>query len=288
MPYNGRWLGRDIINELVSYNMYAMQKIIFAVDVLGAWNSGIKAGESKLGHSDFDGNTPVGPFNYTLEDSDSATSPLNPSATWRHFRPLTDSEKDLTDDVKKCNKDGFERHAHQMQDFFSHYGQGFRAEHYHLTWWRSLYYLIASNNPLNSESVRSIFASKIKDFPFGHVAATAKGYTFMYALPDDPDDYAAAYRQAAERTTMWYQQWKECCCKEGDVWVQRKDPSGKSVCEDFVQPSNPYGETAAPPKLRRIEILLDKLEKTSYPDLKPHQISPSALKANKMWSMNQL
>jgi len=40
---------------------------------------------------------------------------------------LNDSESDLVNDVRQCNKRQFERHAHQMQDYYSHYSAGYRT-----------------------------------------------------------------------------------------------------------------------------------------------------------------
>lgn len=273
------------MQELAALNSYIFTTPLLSADILGAWADGSVSWLDSLlygkGHSDFPGQTPNGPFDYTQEDKGD-TSPYNPTATWLHFRPLSDSERELTKDVKSCKKKDFESHAHQMQDFFAHYGQGFRAEHYHLSWWQSLAYLAISAQPSVPVVIRIDHWEQIKNYPFGHAVATAKGFTYLFALPDSSVDYAAAFGQAVERTKMWYEQWNKCCCMEGDTWSQRKDTSGKSVCADFTQPDNPYGETADPPQLRRLEILFDQL----YPSLKPHQMNPSVLKANKLGSMN--
>ncbi len=82
--------------------------------------------ELPKGHSDFTGSDM---FDYTLEDKSYETKPENPSSTWRHFRKLSDVERDLQSDLDECNKDNFQRHMHQGQDYFVHYKKGWRKAH---------------------------------------------------------------------------------------------------------------------------------------------------------------
>ena len=44
-----------------------------------------------------------------------------------HFLPIRVNEEKIVKAIKKCDKREFELEMHFMQDFFSHYGQGFRA-----------------------------------------------------------------------------------------------------------------------------------------------------------------
>lgn len=164
--------------------------------------------------------------------------------------------------------------------FFAHYGQGYRAEHYHLSRSKTIYNIVAIVNPLNSTYVKSVLWHEIKNLPLGHLVDSIN--VLGNALPDSAIDYAEAYKQAEERTNMWYTQWKKCCCKKGDAWVRHIDSSGKSACTNFTQPSNPYGETAAPPTFgRRKRFLQELAPNISYPDIKPNQINTRVLKAYK-------
>lgn len=149
---------------------------------------------------------------YTQEDKDPETEPVNfrnPAAIKRHFRPLPDSEKDLANAVKNCDKNAFERHAHQMQDFFAHYGQGYRA-------------------------IRG-----------GHGWDSVTG---GYPEPDNADHYEDAFDQATERSDMWVNKWDECCCEKNGTPTQRKKEDGSPACQDVSVPENPYDDKAAPPK----------------------------------------
>lgn len=250
---DGCWTTRDYIEERGGKNLYKIGSPIITTDILGAWAAGINGQLGHIsdrGHSDFEGNEPNGPFNYNLEDTDAETDPTNPKATWRHFRPLQESEKDLTLATKHCNKLDFERYAHQMQDFFAHYGQGFRANKYDYSrgdaiW--ALNFLMdeeSINIPLKVDSL-----IKLINYPYGHGPATIKGWLFRLPQPDNPEHYYAAYQQAAERSSMWYAMWTKCCCYEKGNWIPIKDSTGKPLCADLEQPANPYGESAAPPAM---------------------------------------
>jgi hypothetical protein len=92
------------------------------VDPLGLFDEGLNASRNYLGHSDFTGNDR---FNFTVEDH-GWSSPNNPLSTWRHFRDITDVERDLAQAVANRDRDAFQRLMHQGQDYFSHYDQGFR------------------------------------------------------------------------------------------------------------------------------------------------------------------
>ena len=148
------------------------------------------------------------------------TSPFNPQSTWRHFRPLDDSEKDLVKAVKDCNKNDFERAAHQMQDFFSHYGQGYRAS-------TNLNYatLLGSGHGLDSAGTSIL-----------------SGAGLSVARPDNAIDYRDAYAAAKRRTQDWVNRWKKCCCGSKDSW--KKIPGRSESDCGANAPKNPWGDTA--------------------------------------------
>lgn len=68
-------------------------------------------------------------FDYTKLDHSWTTSPFNPFSTWKHFRDVQAVNKDMLDAVKKGDRKAFEKHAHEGQDYYSHYSQGYR-------WWK--------------------------------------------------------------------------------------------------------------------------------------------------------
>ena len=80
--------------------------------------------ELSKGHSDFPGGDI---FDYTLEDHDPNTSPLNPNGTPRHFRPLYDVQPDVDNAIQRCDADAFQRFMHQGQDSFTHWNGGYEA-----------------------------------------------------------------------------------------------------------------------------------------------------------------
>lgn len=256
---DGRWIGRDLLKEQSSANLYSfgINCMPATFDVLGAWNDGLggKAGpKADRGHSDFPGHDR---FDYTREDHDDETEPFNPKATWRHFRPLADSEKDLANAVKNCDKDAFERHSHQMQDFFSHYGQGFRAEPYGKSMEQSgsdLAYaaLMAATPsvPLSSYELKRLedAADVMQNYPTGHLWPSVAGKLPGNFEPDNAEDFEDAFNQAEERSNMWVNKWDECCCEKNGIPTQRTKEDGSPACQDVPVPENPYGDKAAPPK----------------------------------------
>ena len=117
------------------------------------------------------------------EEDHGVTNPyLQP---WLHFRPLEDSETDLGRAVFDCDVEAFESYAHQMQDYFSHYGQGYR-------WWLG-----------------------------GHVLDSALAWLFGFARPDKLDDFEEAHKQAKRRTKAWVNKWEKCCCCSNGKWVTK-------------------------------------------------------------------
>ena len=137
-----------------------------------------------------------------------------------------------------------------MQDFFAHYGQGFRANKYDYSMGDAIWALNflmdeeSINIPLKVDSL-----IKLINYPYGHGPATIIRRPFPVPQPDNAEHYYDAYQQAAERSSMWYAMWTKCCCYEKGNWIPIKDSTGKPLCADLEQPANPYGESAAPPAM---------------------------------------
>jgi RHS repeat-associated protein len=218
-PKTGRWPSRDPIEERGGANLYGFvgNDGVEWVDYNGLWgdgNGGKQGNHASRGHNDFPGSQMLGgPFDYTKEDK-GETHPFLPSSTWRHFRPLDGSETDLARAVVRCNKDDYQRYAHQMQDFFSHYGQGFTNEDH-----------------------------------LGHAPASigsgiGRTTGFSPPRPDNAVDYKDAYTEAYRRTYDWLDRWKSCCkCKNG-IWNPR-DGRNEKFCSG--RPKNKWGDKAPPP-----------------------------------------
>ena len=215
----------------------------YQIDILGNWNNGLYGGngdKKDRGHSDFPGQ---GTFDYTKADKDPATCPENPASSYLHFMPLIESEIRIVKDIKKCDKNSFEYDMHYMQDFFAHYGQGFRAPA-----------PIHKNgvDKIKDQILAAVIAGdilgKIMRIPgnimgvsigyyydteimtigrgvyqygdFGHLMKTLSPYLFNdNYTPDDAEQYEAAFWQAWERSQHWVEQW-ECCCNNN---IQNKN-----------------------------------------------------------------
>ena len=121
-PREGRWISRDFLTtpNLVDF---VFNSPISIIDVLGAWGSGTQGDPSSKelpGHSDLGS---LSGFDYAKED-DGLTNPyIQP---WRHFKHLAEAEKELLNATRSCDKNKFESYMHQMQDFYSHYANGYR------------------------------------------------------------------------------------------------------------------------------------------------------------------
>ena len=179
--------------EYSSINLYAfaLNNTMTYHDVLGFWGNGSGGDENAAykdrGHSDFAGQ---GTFDYTAED-EGWTHPWLPFSTWRHFRDLPEIENELLDAVKECDKEKYESRAHQMQDYFSHYKQGFRSP----------FFLFSLSIPLW--------------FLSGHVWLNLIPWG---KTPDNPEDYREDYEAAKERTQAWLDLWLKCCKQVGGQW----------------------------------------------------------------------
>lgn len=225
-PLDGRWLSREPLEERGSFNLY--RAFVNAPtnnrDILGLWNDGLgglPGYKGDRGHSDFPGHDI---FDYTKEDSDWLTSPFNPASTARHFRTLEESEKDLSEAVCKCSKEEFERAAHRMQDFFSHRGQGFKAN----------------------------LGRTGKNSDFGHAGTSMLADRIWnegryYPRPDNALDYEKAFKAASDRTQMWLGNWNRFCCKDSTGKWRKKE--GERCNPKGIYPGNDFGGIAPPPRL---------------------------------------
>ena len=121
-PVDGRWIGRDILltNNLFDFINNSPYSLI---DLLGAWGEGTHGDPSSSepkGHTDLGS---LSGFNYAKEDEGLTHPFVQP---WLHFKDIKDSESDLLHATQNCDKSRFESYMHQMQDFYSHYAEGYR------------------------------------------------------------------------------------------------------------------------------------------------------------------
>ena len=151
-------------------------------------------------------------FDWDLEDRGD-THPMRQPCL--HFRPLDDSDADLAKACQSCNYDRFVRAGHDMQDFFSHYGQAFRA------------YRTAGHLPCNA------------------IQCGLKRVGLPNIPPDDSGVYKDAFKAAQRRTEYWLDRWNDCCEKDAAGAWRPKSPQ-IARCSDGP-PHNEYGDTAPPP-----------------------------------------
>jgi RHS repeat-associated protein len=217
-PHTGRFWTMDSFEgsqsdplSLHKY-LYCHANPVNMSDPSGKWGDGLHGQQGSLGargHSNFPGSIDRGgPFDYTEEDR--VHSPMNTTWMWRHFRPLqgaNGSEPEIREAIRHCDVVAFEETAHQMQDFFSHFGQGFHT-------WHDLWI----------------------NYPFqGHGAATvgtaiARGAGFGVARPDNAEDYRDAFEAATGRTQYWWDRWNHCCMQLWDYsWVLKPGISGADL-----------------------------------------------------------
>ena len=145
-PLDGRWTRRDLIS-ILNLMEYCLNAPISFYDVLGTWVAGTQAGAESTdwrGHSDM-GQLPG--MDYAKEDFGENGPFKKPGL---HFMNLVEVEPMLLEAVKSCNKDSFESNMHRMQDFFSHYSQGYR-------WPETLGHIFRSSYPDNPDAHKEQF-----------------------------------------------------------------------------------------------------------------------------------
>lgn len=117
-------------------------------------------------------------------------------------------------------------------------------------------------------------ASVLAEYPLGHGLDTLLSVFTSIVKPDNAEYYKDAYNQARERSQMWYKLWNKCCVCNKDKWIKQIGHNNIPICENLKQPSNPYGEVAAPP------IIPKKQTNYNYEsdNVQRQRESPSAIK----------
>jgi RHS repeat-associated protein len=197
-PDLGRWVNRDLIEEDGGLNLfgflendplnvydnlglfgagkqYAKVHGLIAVTVLGKSLDQFVQKPVPFGHSDFAGGNR---FDFVKEDVDPLTGPWNLFSAGNHFLDLEEARKDAKAAADKCvcDKNKFERAAHRVQDYFSHYRERYRVRPF-LVW---------------------------KNLGFGHLFA---GFS-----DDDPDDNFPAWKDADRETIGLVKMWDDNKC----------------------------------------------------------------------------
>ncbi|MBR6587411.1 MAG: hypothetical protein IKK82_08325, partial [Kiritimatiellae bacterium] len=204
-PVMGRWICRDPVEEIVGGNTWTFCKnySLNAYDVIGFWgDDGHGRGNMDTGLS----GTPCPMPDFINEDRFlereakfwqiwkikwPITSPF--VVPWLHFRDISDSERLMSGAVAECDIAKYESYGHQLQDYYSHYGQNYR--------W---YYLGHVPDSLIVWLLNSL------------------GLRY-FAMPDDTKDFAEDFAKAKLRMADWNGRWKECCCcSENRTWIKRQ------------------------------------------------------------------
>ena len=254
-PNNGRWLGRDTIFDDLNTYRSLKNSPVMVLDVLGKWNDGLEGkggNERNRGHSDFPGHgDPDYNFDYKRADHQYSTSPFNPLSTYLHFLPLATSEAMVVTAIEKCDAREFELAMHYMQDFFSHYGQGFKADRVTLP--DPLPQGFSGDHDLNEtylsyaaiDIILQVLGQTNKYGDFGHVLTSLNSdkQPRPIPVPDDAWTYKNAFEQAVVRSQHWYGEWmKHCKCKSQDNKVQYPNPRtmSKAAPPQEIPSVSPY------------------------------------------------
>jgi hypothetical protein len=136
-----------------------------------------------------------------------------------------------------------------MQDFFAHYGQGYRAS-------PLMDYApgAASAGGQIGGLPGAVAGAVLAMYPYGHAGASfyndyLPSWTGGWLgdntapRPDNTSDFARAFQAAWQRTSEWTGLWYQCCkkCKDGSWKAQdNRDPVACST----PPPGNNYGNTA--------------------------------------------
>ena len=262
-PVDGRWTGRDSIIDGLNTFCSFYNNPIMVFDVIGKWNDGLwnKYGnERDRGHSDFPGHMdPDYNFDYTKADSDDSTPPWNPMYTYLHFLPLEKSEAMVVEAIEKCDARAFELAMHYMQDFFSHYGQGFRADKVDIfkpstsvSWVNLLpapHPVIGLFRDFSKSTISQVLDQINKYGDFGHILTliNPERQTGLPHIPDDAWSYNNAFEQASLRSKHWYDEWKKHCkCKskaKKNIAYPEQKIMHKAAPPQKTLSASPYEET---------------------------------------------
>ena len=248
----GRFISRDPIKYLGGINLYAyvLGAPLYYVDPLGLWPEGTIDGGTGEGHSNLPGfgrvdnkGRQIGDsyynFDYNWLDTNPGTSPWNSSWTWLHFQPLAVSEALMAKAVGACNHFQYKFFGHMMQDFFSHYGQGYRYVPRMPSlrgwgFWRAPYeYVVIGVTGHGLQTVGGVVVR------LGGIGG---------ARMDNAEDYRDAYNAALARAQLWLERWDACCCKRSkDDWIPKPGRS-EEYCNAKPKPYMYHGDPdKAPP-----------------------------------------
>jgi RHS repeat-associated protein len=207
-----RFVARDPIGYGADINLYRYcdNQPVIIVDPSGLWDEGwfhdgVKkpnCSSGNRGHGNMPGSVEQGgDFDWNREDR--IHDPFDPYYTSRHFRTLREVEEDLVKAVCKCNQYDFEIYGHQMQDWFSHRGQGYEG------WdWGSSAIGTGVGTIIPIPGVGTLGGGIVGGW--GHGRGNVLGWVGGLR-PDNADDYNDAFIEAEIRTKYWIKRWNACC-----------------------------------------------------------------------------
>jgi hypothetical protein len=213
-PTVGRFLEEDPIGIEAgdpNFYRYCGNGPANAVDPWGLWGVGIGTDGNwtadqiphDFGHSDF--YNPGGYFNFNTEDG-GWTRPEIPWSTWRHFQTLEEAEAAAKKALDAGDKNAFERAMHDMQDFYSHRKQGWKA-------WNGDIALKGAEIGAEIGSLGGPWSTLAgagigSAAGWGHTWASIQGKAGLGPMPDDAIDYKNDFIKANERTKDWVDKWR--------------------------------------------------------------------------------
>jgi hypothetical protein len=156
-----------------------------------------------FGHSDF--YNPDDYFDFNTEDR-GWTRPSIPWSTGLHFQTLEEAEARAQQALNAGDKDAFERALHDIQDYYSHRKQGWKAWNPELALQGAEYGLhaggiVGPKTALLGAAVGSLAG-------WGHTLPTAKAELGLGPMPDDALDYRDDFVRANQKTREWVERWR--------------------------------------------------------------------------------
>ena len=162
-------------------------------DVRGLFTSGkFHDGVYYAGHKDFSNLTECS-FDFDREDKRLTTTPYNPFAAGLHFQDFLTSSVQVMEAVQACDAKKFQSRMHRLQDYYAHYGKGFRWD------------------------------------PLGPIDIPGNGWGHAF-VSDWPDLDNIAWTKAEKVTREWLKIWLSTCCECACDWM-RKD-AADADCDD--------------------------------------------------------
>gem|GEM_PF-6476855 len=211
-PAVGRWLSPDPLGLAAgdaNLYRYCFNNSTTIADQSGLWGAGHGTNgqwqepqiQRDFGHSDF--YNPGGYFDFNKEDH-GWTSPENPPSTKRHFKTLEEAEAAAEEALRKGDKDAFERALHQIQDYYSHRKQGWKAWNWDFALEGAKFGLHAGaivGRPLGGATVGSLAG-------WGHTWPSIQAKLGLCPTPDDALDYKDDFIRANKKTKEWVERWR--------------------------------------------------------------------------------